>query len=187
MPPSPAMKVVPPPLRRWGPATFWTIVFLISQANLMRHLGALDPSFFAMQFTFTQDAYKDILEVWGPGGVEQFREHFQFDLIHPLLFALLGWVTVRTSPLFHGYDNSSWRLVLPVAAACDYCENLCQLQLLNNWALDPTEIEDRFVLISGVCASVKWMLATAFILVLLKQLITYRRADSADAASAATF
>lgn len=184
--PSPVAKAVLPPLRRWGPATFWTIVFLISQANLMRYLGSLDPSFFAMQFTFTKDACKDILDAWGPGGVELYREHFQFDLIHPLLFALLGWVTVRTSPLFQGYDNSSWRLVLPVAAACDYCEDLCQLQLLNNWALDPTEIEDRFVLISGVCASVKWILATAFILVLLKQIITYRRTNSPDTAFAAT-
>ena len=134
------------------------VLFLVSQGNLARIIGPLDPSFMRMQFAFSPTRYAEILTAWGPVGVERYRSHFLFDLLHPLIFGALGWVAVRTSPVFEGLSIRWERILswlLPVAAGLDYIENTCQLKLLSV----PPGTVDWLIPTSATCASIKWMLA----------------------------
>lgn len=137
------------------------LLFLVSQGNLARIIGPLDPSFMQMQFAFSPTRYAEILAAWGPQGIERYRSHFLFDLFHPLLFAALGWVAVQTSPVFEGLSLRRKRTLtgmLPMAAAFDYIENVCQLKLLSV----PPGSADWMIPTSASCASIKWVLAAAF-------------------------
>lgn len=148
------------------------VLFLVSQGNLARIIGPLDPSFMTMQFAFSPTRYAEIRAAWGPQGIERYRSHFAFDLIHPLIFAALGWVAVRTLPVFGGLSPRRERILswlLPVAAGFDYIENSCQLRLLSfplgaaNWMI-PT---------SAICATIKWGLVVVFTLMFTWQLFTW--------------
>ena len=165
------MNVLESP-RRFGPSTIWLVLFLVSQANLTRFIGALNPSFFEMQFAFSPAKYSEILQAWGPTGVTLYRLHFSYDLIHPLIFGALGWVAVQTSPVFDGLTVTKerfYRWLLPVAAGFDYIENTCQLKLLSF----PTGIVDWLVPVSATCASIKWILAFGFTLVFVWRLLQW--------------
>ncbi len=134
------------------------VLFLVSQGNLARIIGPLAPSFMQMQFAFSPTRYAEILAAWGPVGIERYRSHFLFDLLHPLIFGALGWVAVRTSPVFEGLSTRGERILswlLPVAAGLDYIENTCQLKLLSS----PPGTVDWLIPTSATCASIKWMLA----------------------------
>jgi len=138
------------------------ILFLISQGNLARIIGPLDPSFFAMQFAFTPSRFAKILAAWGPDGVARYRSHFAYDLIHPLIFGPLGWVAVKTSPFVDGLSIPTERVLrwlLPIAAGFDYIENSCQLRLLSL----PLGTADFLIPVSACCASIKWSLALVFV------------------------
>ena len=140
------------------------VLFLISQGNLARIIGPLEPSFIAMQFAFTPERYAEILTAWGSEGVARYQSHFVFDLLHPLIFGALGWVAVQTSPIFGGLSVNRervYRWLLPVAAGLDYVENTCQLKLLSV----PFGTTDWLIPTSATCASIKWALAGVFCVV----------------------
>ena len=150
--------------RRFWPSAVVLLVFLVSQGNMARIIGPLDPSFLAMQFAFTPTRFDEILAAWGPEGVARYRSHFVYDLVHPLIFGALGWMAVKTSPVFDGLSAAKERLfrwMLPVAAGLDYIENTCQLKLLS-W---PLGTADWLVPVSATCASIKWALAVSFTIV----------------------
>lgn len=158
--------------RRLWPSTLMLILFLVSQWNLGRFIGALQPNFLVMQFAFTPARFAAILQAWGPEGVALYRAHFAYDLIHPLIFGALGWVAVKTSPVFEGLSprqESLCRWMLPVAAGFDYIENTCQLRLL---ALS-AGTADWLVPLSATCASIKWALALGFTVVFVRRLIVW--------------
>jgi hypothetical protein len=161
------------PTRRFWPSLAMGLLFLISQGNLARIVGSLDPGFLTMQFAFSPSRYAEILAAWGPEGIERYRSHFAYDLIHPLIFSALGWVTVRTSPVCGGLSPRwekcfSW--LLPVAAGFDYIENTCQLKLLSM----PLGKVEWLISASATCATIKWLLAGLFTLALVRQLVVWR-------------
>ena len=154
---------LPPSLRRFWPSTVVLVLFLVSQGNLARIIGPLDPSFLAMQFAFSPTRYAEILAAWGPVGIERYRSHFTFDLMHPLIFAAVGWVAARTSPVFEGLSpraEKTFSWLLPVAAGLDYIENTCQLKLLSV----PPGTGEWLIPTSATCATIKWLLAALFTL-----------------------
>ena len=160
--------------RRFWPSTVMLLLFLVSQGNMARIVGPLDPSFFAMQFAFTPTRFSAILAAWGPEGVARYRSHFVYDLVHPLLFGALGWVAVKTSPVFDGLSASKERLyrwMLPLAAGLDYIENTCQLKLLS-W---PPGTVDWLVPLSATCATLKWCMAAAFVVAFVERVIAWTR------------
>jgi hypothetical protein len=148
------------------------VLFLVSQGNLARIIGPLAPSFMAMQFAFSPSRYAEILAAWGPEGIVRYRSHFAFDLIHPLIFAALGWVAVRTLPVFEGLSPRGERILswlLPVAAGLDYVENSCQLKLLSV----PPGTVDWMIPTSATCATIKWILAGLFTLTFVWRLVVW--------------
>lgn len=150
----------------------WLVLFLVSQGNLARIIGPLDPSFMEMQFAFSPSRYMEILAAWGPVGIERYRSHFLFDLLHPLIFGALGWVVVRTSPVFEGLSPRGERILswlLPLAAGLDYIENTCQLKLLSV----PPGTVDWLIPTSAICASTKWMLASLLTLTFVWRFIEW--------------
>ena len=152
--------------RRFWPSMTMLVLFLISQGNLARIIRPLDPSFMEMQFAFSPARYVEILRAWGPEGVARYQSHFVFDLLHPLTFAALGWVAVRTSPVFGGLTvnrERMYRWLLPVAAGLDYVENTCQLKLLSV----PPGTVDWLIPTSATCASIKWGLSGVFAVVVV--------------------
>ena len=152
-----------PSPRQFWPSTAMLVLFLVSQGNMARIIGPLDPSFFAMQYAFTPARFNEILAAWGPEGIARYRSHFAYDLVHPLIFGALGWVAVKTSPVFGGLSETSERLLrwlLPIAAGFDYVENTCQLKLLS-W---PRGTAEWLVPMSATCASIKWCLAGIFVI-----------------------
>ncbi len=158
--------------RSFWPSTLILVLFLISQGNQALIVGPLSPSFFEMQFTFSPTHFAEILAQWGPTGVERYRSHFVFDLIHPLLFGAFGWVSVRTSPLFSGItgvQERALRWLLPLAAGFDYVENSCQLRLL----AVPLGTSDWLVPVSATAATIKWMLASVFVVCLVWRFIRW--------------
>ena len=158
--------------RRFWHSTVVLVLFLISQGNLARILSPLHPSFMEMQFAFTPARFFQILAEWGAEGVARYRHHFAFDLLHPLIFAALGWVAVQTSPVFGGLEPKRERLfrwLLPVAAGFDYLENSCQLKLLSV----QHGTADWLVPVSATCTTVKWSLAAIFTAVFIRQLFAF--------------
>ncbi len=163
--------------RSFWPSTLVFVLFAISQGNLALILDPLSPSFFAMQFAFTPERYAEILQAWGPTGIERYQSHFAFDLLHPLLFGALGWIAVRTSPIFEGLTASRERIVrwlLPLAAGFDYIENSCQLKLLSV----PLGKLDWLIPVSATCATIKWALAAVFVICLLWRWIVWFRSSA---------
>lgn len=162
----------PPSHRRFWPSLVVLVFFLVSQGNLARIIGPLDPSFMAMQFAFSPTRYAEILAAWGPVGIERYRSHFVFDLMHPLIFAALGWIAVRTSPVFEGLSPRRERILswlLPVAAGLDYIENTCQLKRLSA----PPGTGEWLIPTSAACATIKWTLAAMFTLTFVWRFVVW--------------
>ncbi len=142
-------------------------VFLISQTNLIWMVISLKPSLLALQLAFTPDRFWQILQAWGPQGVELFRWHFVFDMVHPLIYGSFGFIAASKSPWFLNQGLSGQRLfkwMLPTAALLDYCENLSHLQLLSMAVGSGAGL----VLFASVCSAIKWLLAGWFTVVLLR-------------------
>lgn len=155
--------------------TLWlvTLAFVCSQANLIRLLGPLEPSIFALQLAFTPAQFWGVIDAWGHEGVMRYQSHFMYDFLHPFVYALFGYLWVKKSTLFTQWSPLAirfWAAALPIAGACDVLENSLHLKLL---ALGPAPQEYLIVLISGLASSIKWSLAVLFTFGLLKGLLRH--------------
>lgn len=149
--------------RRYWPSLILLIVFCYWQHRIGLIVAGLKPNLVWFQLTLSAKRYFEIVNGWSPEDLQRYRAHFAPDMLHPLIYGLLGWVAVRTSPVYASLSPRAFRLwqwVLPLAAAFDYLENACQLRLL----AVPQGTEDWLVPLSGACSAIKWLLADGFVL-----------------------
>jgi len=130
---------------------------------MIRVVGALDPSVGAIQFTFTEAAFRRILDAWGPEGRDRFATHFAYDYVFLGCFGLFGWALGKW--LAERLDRPGWLRsllpwIMPAAAVGDAVEDLLQQSLA---AAIPGSRPALAYLVAGVAATVKWTLIAAFI------------------------
>lgn len=147
-----------------------TLAFVVSQANLGYLLHQLRPNILVLQSTFDADAYWAILRAWGDAGVARYRAHFPYDLLHPFVYALFGWVLACRAGLFaagerRAMTRAAW--MLPVAGLFDQAENLCQLRLLAG----PFGAPSVLIPLSALCSSIKWGLAVLFAVTMARRVL----------------
>lgn len=141
------------------------LAYLVSQANLARLVGSLEPSIFALQLSFTAEQFWRVVSAWGAAGVQRYMDHFPYDFLHPLVYGCMGVVWVRDTRLFEAWPaglRRFWAWSLPVAAMCDLLENVLHIRLLTSGPGSGSSL----VLIAGAAASCKWLLAVLFTLAL---------------------
>src|SRR5512139_1738067 len=127
---------------------------------MARYTSPLDPSIPAIQFTFTESAFRSILNAWQPADVARFKAHFAIDFPFLACYGALGLHLTRRTGLFRSFSPRAKSLLavsLPVAAAADAFENALHLYFLYGTA------PQALYFAAGVAASVKWLLIVTFI------------------------
>ena len=138
---------------RFALAGVTMLAYVVSQANLGRLVGSLEPNILALQLSFSGQAFWAVASAWGPEGVRQYLDHFPYDFVHPFVYGGMGLVWVRDTPLFAGWSagvRRYWAWSLPVAGVCDLVENVLHIVLLSSVPeMDPnwlsTLLEERGV------------------------------------------
>jgi hypothetical protein len=139
-------------------------LFLASQLSIARilHAGNATAALMTLQTTFSAAAFADVLASLGPEQLEALLGHFTFDFLHPLwygAFALLFTAGLfERSRIGHRWNALLWGA--PLMAALDILENLVHLPLITG----RIEVSALPVVFAATCATVKWVLAAAFIL-----------------------
>src|SRR5574340_1156777 len=67
---------------------------------MARYTSPLDPSIPAIQFTFTESAFRSILNAWQPADVARFKAHFAIDFPFLACYGALGLHLTRRTGLF---------------------------------------------------------------------------------------
>ena len=124
------------------------------------YLAPLQPSVVALQLTFTPEAFAQVLQAWGPEGVQRFRNHLAVDGLLLLSYGATGYWAVARTRFFELLANRlslRWvALLLPVAALCDAGENLLHWELTGSDALAAPAVA-AWYLAAGLCAAFKWV------------------------------
>jgi hypothetical protein len=93
----------------------------------------LEPSIPYLQFTYSENAFKAVLEQWGSEGIEQFRRHFVIDFPFLVSYGIFGFLFSKNSPILSRQTTVIRSFMvwgLPVAASLDAVENLIHLHLI---------------------------------------------------------
>lgn len=140
------------------------------------YLAPLQPSVVALQFTFTPEAFAQVLQAWGPEGVQRFRTHLPVDGFLLLSYGAAGYLAVARTRFFE--PLATWlplrwlALLLPLAAVCDAGENLLHWGLTGSGAVVSPWAAACYLL-AGLCASAKW--AGILVFVVAAGLVQVRR------------
>jgi len=133
-------------------------VFVASQANMARVLGSTAPTVGAIQTTFSADKYRKILDNLQPEDLQRYRQHYYWDMLHPLTFAVALRAGVRSLAEHHPVSPGTRRTLAVAsvaAAASDYVENIAGLYLLDH----RDRIDDTTVRAVSTISVTKWTLA----------------------------
>lgn len=124
-------------------------------------LRSLKPNVVLLQLTFTEEAFRRVLFLWGPEGVNKFNSHFPLDYGFLTSYAIFGaslgtWISGHTESCV---ASSVLPWLLPTAALFDATEDqFHQRQVV--------EVAGSFprlsFLAAGLAASAKWLLLLAF-------------------------
>ena len=129
----------------------------------------LTPGIPAIQFTFTEPAFRAVLAQWTPSGVALFKAHFLMDFPFLLSYAALGQQLATRTTLFARLPTSArmrLALTLPLAAVADAAENCLHLFLL----CGDGPFARWLYAGAGAVASVKWLLIGVFVVCALMAL-----------------
>jgi len=123
----------------------------------------LRPSIPYLQFTYSESAFKAVLEQWGDAGKLRFRAHFAIDFPFLVSYGVFGYLLAKSSPLFARLSTStrqwlSW--CMPAAALLDALENLLHLYLSSGAPSIPSPL----YLTAGIVATSKWLLIVIFLI-----------------------
>jgi hypothetical protein len=134
---------------------------------MLRLVGTLDPSVGEIQFTFTEPAFRRILEAWGPDGQRRFAAHFAYDYPFLVCFGVFGWalgtwLAVRLEQPRWLKGVLPW--LMPLAAGGDAVEDVIQQALA---AAAPGSRPAVDYLLAGCAATMKWGLIALFTLIVL--------------------
>lgn len=133
-------------------------VFVVSQINIGRVLGSTATTVGAIQTTFSADKYRKILDNLEPEEIDRYREHYYWDMLHPLTFAIALRAGARALDEHRPLSPGTRRFLAAapvIAAAGDYVENAVGLYLLDH----RTHIDDRTVRAASAVSVGKWTLA----------------------------
>lgn len=122
----------------------------------------LDPSIPVIQFTFTEAAFRSVLNTWQAAGVARFKGHFAIDFPFLACYGALGYLLSTRTGLFRRVTQRTKALLavsLPVAAVADALENTLHLYLLYGAA----PVAPALYCAAGVAASIKWLLIVTFV------------------------
>ncbi|WP_068154337.1 hypothetical protein [Rhodococcus phenolicus] len=134
------------------------VVFVVSQVNIARVLGATAPTVGTIQTTFSAAKYRKILDNLEPEDLRRYRRHYYWDMVHPLTFAVALRAGARAladrRPLSPG-TRRTLAVAPAIAAAGDYVENIAGLYLLDH----RDRIDDTTVRAASTISVTKWVLA----------------------------
>ncbi|MDV2474779.1 hypothetical protein ACWDTG_25855 [Rhodococcus zopfii] len=133
-------------------------VFVVSQANIARVLGSTAPTVGTIQTTFSADKYRKILDNLGPDDLRRYRQHYYWDMVHPLTFAIALRAGARSLAEHHPLSPTTRRILAAapaIAAAGDYVENIAGLYLLDH----RDRIDHTTVRAASTISITKWVLA----------------------------
>ncbi len=128
---------------------------------IWHRLRPLKPNVVFLQFTFTEEAFRRVLCLWGPDGVTRFNSHFPLDYGFLTSYAIFGaslgtWISGHAAS---SVASSALPWLLPTAALFDAIED--QFHQRHVAAVDGSFPRVSF-LAAGMTASAKWMLLLVF-------------------------
>lgn len=131
------------------------------------YLAPLQPSVVALQLTFGPEAFAQVLQAWGPEGVQRFRYHLPVDGLLLLGYGIAGYLAVVRTRFFEPLATAlplHWVAgLLPLAAVCDAGENLLHGVLTQATAV-AAPWAPAWYAAAGLCASFKWAGLGLFVL-----------------------
>jgi len=135
--------------------------FQFTMVWLIRDVG---PDLVWLQLTFTPEAFFERMAQWSPVQQSQYRSHLAPDYLYPWTYAffLMCWLAacLQTHRAPH---RANVFLVTPwIIAVCDCLENSAHL-----WMIHQTEALTLVAMCGGICATIKWTLASALLIGLL--------------------
>lgn len=143
-----------------APLKLAAVACMLLFGGLGVYLAPLQPSVVALQLTFTPDAFAQVLQAWGPEGVQRFRNHLVVDGLLLLSYGAAGYLAVARTRFFEPlatWLSLRWvALLLPLAALCDAGENLLHWGLTGSEAL-AAPAGAAWYLAAGLCAAFKWV------------------------------
>jgi hypothetical protein len=140
------------------------------------YTSPLDPGIPALQFTFTESAFRSILDKWQPTGVTRFKAHFAIDFPFLICYGALGFLIATRTTIFQNlppFLKSLLTLSLPSAAVADVIENAMHLHFL----IGTGQFSLAQYFVAGVAAALKWLLIGIFAVSVAYSLYQ-RRADT---------
>jgi hypothetical protein len=137
------------------------IAALVIIGFTMAKVATLRPMVMALQFSYTADAFRQVLAQWQEPGIAIYRSHFTFDYAFMSCYGLFGYLLARQTTAFDGL-RSRWAAraawAMPIAAVCDGAEDLMHFLLLSS----PDRITAATVGISATFTTVKWLHVLVF-------------------------
>ena len=146
------------------------VAYAVSQATILIILGPIADSMFKLQMTgVSAQDYLTVFGAWeATGEMAFYRAHFILDDIHWIWYA--AFFTALLCRLFEKMrvpGKYDWFLLMPLGSGLlDWFENRIQHVFLSTQ--DLATIVDPLPLISTLASDIKWLLATAYIVVAIR-------------------
>jgi len=135
-------------------------------AGLGWYLAPLEPNILALQFAYTPRAFAAVIHVWPAEHLARYRAHLPVDGLLLLAYGTWGYLFASRNVLWkHLGGVSRWVGIwaLPLAAACDAVEDG-----LHWWLTEVPRFDLPLpYLLAGFSASLKWIMALAFLAAIL--------------------
>jgi hypothetical protein len=133
---------------------------LLLFALMVAQSAPLTPPVPALQFCFTEAAFRAVTDQWQTAGLDRFSGHLAIDFPFLLAYGTWGYLLATRTRLFAGLAAGRRLLpwLLPVAAGLDALENLLHLHLIQSGEAVPGIL---FPLAGSVAAG-KWLLIGGF-------------------------
>lgn len=142
--------------------TYFVVTSVLLFAGMGIYTHPLSPSIPELQLTFTEEAFYKILNQWDASELVIFKGHFFIDFVFLLHYGVLGYLLTTRTLLFQNVKPSiklAFAWMLPAAAVLDAVENFLHLYLVA--AIGATS---PLYAVSGVVASLKWLLIFFFVI-----------------------
>ena len=134
-------------------------------AALSFHLRDVNPKILRAQITFTESAFRAVVQRWSADQLTKVRTSFALDYALLIAYGGLGFslatALLQRSALPGPFVAAAWPWVLPAAAVCDALENALHQHFLRS---APSASPAALFALSGCAASIKWMLALVYFL-----------------------
>lgn len=143
--------------------TVWLLggAALVLFAALAAFLAPLEPGVLQLQLAFSPRAFGAVMHFWSPQDLARYRAHLPWDFLLLGCYGAFGLLLTRRSGLFARHAPAARLVVaslMPAAALCDAVENALHLWLT---AAPRFGVAPAYLL-SGLAATLKWLLLIAF-------------------------